>query len=117
MKTITFEARTSIGSIIQNIGDKGLCEELFRFTTHFFNSKTIHFCEKITEKSRQNIAKKKQQKIQRTKMLKMYASKSTVPRYKRQGPVQILTGTYLDTIIQEDDEEFEEDATLEAENN
>ena len=108
--TLAFEARTAVGSIIQNIGDRGLCEEFFRFTLNFFNSKTVKYCEISLEKSRQSITRKKLHKIKRTKMLKIYAARSTVPLYKRAYNTSSLTGTYLDTVIEEFDPDFEEEA-------
>ena len=87
-----------LGSLIQNLGDKGSIEKLLNFTLDVNLDRLQKFSEINQKKSRKNIKKKKEQRREATKSLKKYARKKTkIPAYKGQP----ITGTFLDFDYQQ----------------
>lgn len=99
-----YDFRVSLGSIVQNLGDRGLISELLWGTSELNKARLIDRAEKRAAESRDARTIKKQRKLAAQKALKKYArsTKSTLPQYKIGGGVP--TGTYLDEEGSSDDE-------------
>ena len=92
----------ALGSLYQNLGNKGVYEELFQNINLFpvNRLKIVKYADAQQAKSKDEIYKKKRQRIANQKALKKYAhtaaSAKRIPSYKNQNSLHKPTGTYLD---------------------
>ena len=84
LSSLRFEARTSVSSILQNISEKGLVEQVLVHTPKKFQEKIVKYSLEFETKSRSQIEQKKLRKIKAIKALKKYSKRpAKVPRYKQ----------------------------------
>ena len=101
-KSLHYESRMALGSLYQNIGNKGVYEELFANFNLFPENihKIVKYADAQQAKSRKEINQKKKKRISNQKALKKYAhtaaSSKRIPSYKNQNSGIKQTGTYLD---------------------
>ena len=87
-----------IASLIQNVGDAGLVNDLLVHTADLFKQRIIKKCEDQIAMSRACQAAKKTRRRDGQLILKKYKRSSNVPLYTGNKPSSGVTGTFLDAL-------------------